>query len=90
MLASIANGTSHIRGLLQGEDVLRTIDAFRALGVAIEGPDAGAITVSGVGPAGLVPSERPIDLGNSGTAMRLKVANRAPATPAKPPDRIKQ
>ncbi len=71
MLASIAIGTSHVRGLLQGEDVLRTMDAFRALGVAIQGPDAGAITVTGAGPAGLAPCEDPIDLGNSGTAMRL-------------------
>jgi len=71
MLASIAQGTSRLRGLLEGEDVLHTIAAFRQLGVHVVGPEQGACTITGAGPGGLQPSDTPIDLGNSGTAMRL-------------------
>jgi 3-phosphoshikimate 1-carboxyvinyltransferase len=71
MLASIAEGTSHIAGFLQGEDSLGTLRAFRAMGVRIEGPDEGRVVVHGVGMHGLRAPEGPLDLGNSGTSMRL-------------------
>ena len=71
MFSAIANGTSHVKSLLEGEDVLATIAAFRAMGVAIEGPEAGKLTVHGVGKHGLKAPKNALDMGNSGTAMRL-------------------
>lgn len=71
MLAALAEGRSVITGLLEGEDVLGTIGAFRALGVSMEGPDAGRLVVEGVGLHGLQAPVGPLDLGNSGTSMRL-------------------
>lgn len=71
MFSSIANGTSHISGLLEGEDVLATLAAFRAMGVQADGPVDGKLTVHGVGIRGLKAPEQSLDMGNSGTAMRL-------------------
>lgn len=71
MFSSLAKGTSHITGLLEGEDVLATIAAFRAMGVEIEGPDNGCLVVHGVGMHGLKEPNESLDMGNSGTAMRL-------------------
>ena len=71
ILASLAQGVSHISGLLQGEDVLATVAAFRAMGVHIEGPQDGQATIEGAGMHGLQPPVAPLDMGNSGTAMRL-------------------
>lgn len=71
MFSSLANGTSHISGLLEGEDVLSTLAAFRAMGVEAEGPDNGNLTVHGVGMRGLKAPDQDLDMGNSGTAMRL-------------------
>ena len=71
IFSAIANGTSHVKGLLEGEDVLATIAAFRAMGVAIEGPEEGELTVHGVGKQGLKAPKKALDMGNSGTAMRL-------------------
>jgi len=71
MLASIADGPTDVSGFLEGEDSLATLAAFRAMGVAVEGPDGGRLHVEGVGLAGLAPPCRPLDLGNSGTSMRL-------------------
>lgn len=71
MFSSIANGTSHVKGLLEGEDVMATLAAFRAMGVEAEGPDNGDLTVHGVGMHGLKQPEGDLDMGNSGTAMRL-------------------
>ncbi len=71
MLGAIAEGTTRITGLLEGEDVLATLGAFRALGVAASGPDRGCLTIQGVGLHGLKAPRRPLDMGNSGTAMRL-------------------
>jgi len=71
MFSAIAEGVSHVTGLLEGEDVLATIAAFRAMGVKIEGPENGKMTVHGVGMHGLVQPEADLDMGNSGTAMRL-------------------
>jgi len=71
MFSSLANGTSRITGLLEGEDVLATLAAFRAMGVEAVGPENGELTVNGVGLRGLQAPENDLDMGNSGTAMRL-------------------
>ncbi len=71
MFSSLANGTSEITGLLEGEDVMATLAAFRAMGVQADGPAGGKLTVHGVGMRGLRAPEQDLDMGNSGTAMRL-------------------
>ena len=71
MLAALAEGTSSIDGLLEGEDVLCTLAAFRQMGVPIRGPRGGGVEVDGVGLRGLHAPMQPLDMGNSGTAMRL-------------------
>jgi 3-phosphoshikimate 1-carboxyvinyltransferase len=71
MFGSIARGTSHISGFLQGEDSLNTLRAFQAMGVPIEGPDNGRVVIHGVGMRGLKKPDMALDLGNSGTSMRL-------------------
>jgi len=71
MLASIAQGVSTIRDLLLGTDVLATVAAMRSLGVRIDDPGKGTIAVHGVGLDGLHEATVPLDLGNSGTAIRL-------------------
>ena len=71
MLGALAEGVTEVSGFLQGEDNLATLNAFRALGVKIEGPDKGKVTIHGVGMDGLKAPTAPLDLGNSGTAMRL-------------------
>ena len=71
MFASLAEGTSHISGFLDGEDSLNTLRSFQAMGVEIEGPHDGSVTIHGVGMNGLKPPAQALDLGNSGTSMRL-------------------
>ena len=71
MLGSLAEGTTEVEGFLEGEDALATIQAFRDMGVVIEGPSQGRVTVHGVGLHGLKCPPGPIYLGNSGTSMRL-------------------
>jgi 3-phosphoshikimate 1-carboxyvinyltransferase len=71
MLSAIADGTSEASGFLQGEDTLATARAFRAMGVTVEGPEDGSLRVEGVGLRGLSAPAGPLDMGNSGTAMRL-------------------
>lgn len=71
MFSSLANGTSDITGLLEGEDVMATLAAFRAMGVNAQGPKDGNLTIEGVGMRGLKEPEQDLDMGNSGTAMRL-------------------
>jgi 3-phosphoshikimate 1-carboxyvinyltransferase len=71
MLGALADGTTEIDGLLEGEDVLATLGAFRAMGVQAEGPDNGRLVIHGVGLHGLRSPKAPLDMGNSGTAMRL-------------------
>lgn len=71
MLGSLAQGTTRISGFLEGEDSLATLNAFRQMGVKITGPDAGKVEIEGVGMQGLKKPEEPLDLGNSGTSMRL-------------------
>jgi 3-phosphoshikimate 1-carboxyvinyltransferase len=71
MLSALAVGESRIEGLLEGEDVLATAAALRAMGATIErGADA-AWTVHGVGVGGLLQPEAALDMGNSGTSTRL-------------------
>jgi 3-phosphoshikimate 1-carboxyvinyltransferase len=71
MLGSLADGVTNISGFLEGEDSLATLQAFRDMGVQIEGPFDGKVTVHGVGMHGLKSPDKPLDLGNSGTSMRL-------------------
>ncbi len=71
MLGSLAEGVTHVTGMLEGEDVLCTLAAFRAMGVQAQGPEQGRLTIHGVGLHGLRPPAQPLDMGNSGTAMRL-------------------
>lgn len=72
MLGSLAEGTTEVSGFLQGEDCLCTLQAFRNMGVHIEGPsDDGKVTIQGVGLQGLKAPSIDLDMGNSGTSMRL-------------------
>ncbi|UCE88713.1 MAG: 3-phosphoshikimate 1-carboxyvinyltransferase [Pseudomonadota bacterium] len=71
MLGSLAEGVTEVSGFLEGEDSLATLNAFRAMGIAIEGPHDGRVVIHGVGMQGLQAPAGPLDLGNSGTSMRL-------------------
>lgn len=71
MFGSIAEGTTHVTGFLEGEDSLNTLRAFKAMGVEIEGPVDGKVTIHGVGMNGLKQPSGALDMGNSGTSMRL-------------------
>ncbi len=71
MLGSLAEGVTHVKGFLNAEDALATLAAFRAMGVNIEGPLNGEVTIHGVGKHGLKEPKEPLYLGNSGTSMRL-------------------
>ncbi len=71
MLGSLAEGETRVRGFLEGEDALATLAAFRAMGVAIERPGDGEVIIQGVGLHGLQAPAGPLDLGNSGTSIRL-------------------
>ncbi len=71
MLGALAEGVTEVTGLLEGEDVLATINVFRALGVQIDGPENGRISVHGVGMRGLRAPTEALDVGNSGTSARL-------------------
>ncbi|TVP59819.1 MAG: bifunctional prephenate dehydrogenase/3-phosphoshikimate 1-carboxyvinyltransferase [Halomonadaceae bacterium] len=71
MLGALAEGITEVEGFLEGEDSLATVQAFRDMGVTIEGPDQGYVRIHGVGLHGLKPPRGPLYLGNSGTAMRL-------------------
>ena len=71
MLGSLADGVTEVQGFLEGEDALATIQAFRDMGVVIEGPHKGRVTVHGVGLHGLKAPTGPLYMGNSGTSMRL-------------------
>ncbi|MDD9856828.1 MAG: 3-phosphoshikimate 1-carboxyvinyltransferase [Gammaproteobacteria bacterium] len=71
ILAAIATGVSGLRNLSQGEDVRATLAAFRSMGVRIEQRADGEVEIEGAGLHGLCQPPREIDLGNSGTAMRL-------------------
>ena len=71
MLGSIANGQTAVSGFLAGEDCLATLAAMRALGVEISQPSDTQMLIKGVGLRGLHAPASDLDLGNSGTAMRL-------------------
>lgn len=71
MLASLADGTSHIDGFLEGEDTRATAAIFSQLGVRIEAPSPSRRIVHGVGLDGLRAPQAPLDCGNAGTGMRL-------------------
>ncbi|MEO8670497.1 MAG: 3-phosphoshikimate 1-carboxyvinyltransferase [Tahibacter sp.] len=71
MFASLAEGTSRIRGFLEGEDTRATARAFAAMGVRMEQPSPSERIVHGVGLHGLAPPPVAIDCGNAGTGMRL-------------------
>jgi 3-phosphoshikimate 1-carboxyvinyltransferase len=80
MLGALSDGTTEVSGFLEGADAISTMNVFRQLGVEIEGPFdeghgdrivKGRVRVKGVGIDGLKPSEKNLDCGNAGTAMRL-------------------
>ncbi|MCC7047943.1 MAG: 3-phosphoshikimate 1-carboxyvinyltransferase [Alphaproteobacteria bacterium] len=71
MFGAVAVGRTEITGLLEGEDVLRTAQACRAMGARIERISEGRWTVEGVGVGGLGEPAEVLDLGNSGTSTRL-------------------
>ena len=70
MFGALAVGRTRISGLLEGEDVLATAAALRAMGVHIE-RDGDEWVVHGVGVGGLLQPDRALDMGNSGTSTRL-------------------
>ena len=71
MFGAIAEGSTHVTGFLEGEDALATLQAFRDMGVSIEGPKNGEVTIHGVGMHGLKAPASALYMGNSGTSMRL-------------------
>ncbi|MBS0394696.1 MAG: 3-phosphoshikimate 1-carboxyvinyltransferase, partial [Proteobacteria bacterium] len=73
MLGAIAEGTTEVEGFLESEDCLATLNAMRAMGVAVERPAPGRVVIDGVGLHGLAAPARPLDMGNAGTAMRLSM-----------------
>jgi len=79
MFGALAVGRSEISGLLEGEDVLATAAAMRALGAAVARQADGRWLVDGVGLGGLAEPLDMLDLGNSGTAARLLLASSRPS-----------
>lgn len=71
MFSALAVGESRIEGLLEGEDVLATAAAMKAMGAQVERGDDGVWHVRGVGVGGLLQPEQALDMGNSGTSTRL-------------------
>lgn len=71
MLGALAEGETEVEGFLEGEDSLATLQAFRDMGVVIEGPLRGKVKIYGVGLHGLAKPPGALYLGNSGTSMRL-------------------
>ena len=67
MLGSLADGVTHVKGFLEAEDALATLQAFRDMGVEVDG----CLTIHGVGKHGLKAPKNDLYLGNSGTSMRL-------------------
>ena len=70
MLGSIAEGVTRVSGFLEGEDSLATLNAFRDMGVQIE-RNGSNVVIDGVGMRGLKEPKNPLNLGNSGTSIRL-------------------
>jgi 3-phosphoshikimate 1-carboxyvinyltransferase len=71
ILGALAVGTTRVSRLLEGDDVLRTAAAMRALGAMVERRRAGEWHIQGVGVGGLAAPADAIDFGNSGTGCRL-------------------
>lgn len=71
MFSALAVGRSQVEGLLEGEDVLATAAALRAMGARIERDTDGIWQIDGVGVGGLLQPETALDMGNSGTSTRL-------------------
>lgn len=71
MLSALAIGESRVEGLLEGEDVLSTAAAMRAMGADISRDDEGIWHVNGVGVGSLLQPQTALDMGNSGTSTRL-------------------
>ena len=70
ILSSLAEGISEIKGLLEGEDCLTTIEVFRDMGINIVN-ERGIYSIEGKGLRGLEDPKKPLDFGNSGTSVRL-------------------
>jgi len=73
MFGAIAEGVTEVSGFLEGEDALHTLQAFQKMGVRIERPGAGKVTVHGKGAAAIAAPAETLYLGNAGTGMRLMV-----------------
>ncbi len=71
MFGSLAEGVTEVTGFLEGEDALATLQAFRDMGVQIDGPHDGRVVINGVGMHGLEKPVNALDMGNSGTSIRL-------------------
>ena len=71
MLGALADGVTTVDGFLEGEDAIATVQAFRDMGVQIDGPVEGRVTIHGGGRDGLKAPVAPLYMGNSGTSMRL-------------------
>ena len=71
MLGALAVGETRVSGLLEGEDVLATAAAMRAMGASVERLGDGEWRVHGVGVGALLEPQAPLDMGNSGTSTRL-------------------
>ena len=71
MIGALAVGKTEVTGLLEGEDVLCTANAMRALGAEVERGEDGVWRLQGRGIGGLIEPDDVLDMGNSGTAARL-------------------
>ncbi|NND53826.1 MAG: 3-phosphoshikimate 1-carboxyvinyltransferase [Gammaproteobacteria bacterium] len=71
MFGALADGTTTVKGFLAGEDCLATMAAMQALGVRIDTATDGTVTIAGVGMNGLRQAAHALDMGNSGTGLRL-------------------
>ena len=71
MFGALAVGETRVTGLLEGEDVMATAAALRAMGATIEREAEGTWSIHGVGVGALLQPEAPLDMGNSGTSTRL-------------------
>jgi 3-phosphoshikimate 1-carboxyvinyltransferase len=71
MLSALADGECSVAGCLMGDDVASTVAAFRAMGVTVDAIDDARLNIHGVGVDGLAAPAGVLDLGNSGTSMRL-------------------
>ena len=73
ILGALTVGETTVSGLLEGEDVLRTAEAMRALGATVERGADGVWRIHGVGVGGFAAPAQPLDFGNSGTGCRLVI-----------------